>query len=321
MGYPFPFTLTSLSTESVMKQQIVITTSSFGALNSAPLDILRDRGFEVVLNPYGKALTTAEAIELCRSAVGIVAGTEPLNQAFMDACPNLQAISRCGTGTDNVDLVYASQRGIPVFNTPDAPTLAVAELTVGLMLDLLRQISRQDALLRQGSWKKLMGFQLSGKRVGFVGFGRIARKIAELIAPFDCQTVFADPMVADGTDGLARMALDDLLAWSDIVSLHASAREPLIGQREFDLMRPGGWLVNTARGRAVDEKALLDALNCGHLAGAALDVFSQEPYRGPLRDLCNVVLTPHIGSYAQESRILMETEAAQNLLKGIKECQ
>ncbi len=302
-----------------MNQQLVITTSSFGALDSAPFDALQGRGFDVVLNPHGKALSTSEAVELCRDAVGVVAGTEPLNAVFMDACTKLRVISRCGTGVDNVDLEAAAERSIRVFNTPDAPTLAVAELTVGLMLDLLRQISRQDAEIRQGLWKKQMGFQLSGKRVGFVGFGRIARKVAGLVAPFGCQTVFSDPLVADGTDGLKRMEMDELLGWADIVSIHASVKEPLIGERELALMRLGGWLVNTARGRAVDDEALLAALNSGHLAGAALDVFSQEPYNGPLRGLKNVVLTPHIGSYARESRILMEMEAAQNLLKGLED--
>lgn len=301
-----------------MNQQLVITTSSFGALDSTPLDMLRDNGFEVILNSYGKTLSTIEAAELCRNSMGVVAGTEPLNAVFMDACPNLRAISRCGTGMDNVDLNAAAQRGIKVFNTPDAPTLAVAELTVGLMLDLLRQISRQDTEVRQGTWKKIMGFQLTGKRVGFVGFGRIARKVAELIGPFGCQIAFADPLVNDCPDGTERMEFDDLLAWVDIVSIHASAQTPLIREREFALMPSGSWLINTARGRAVDEEALLAALNSRHLAGAALDVFSREPYNGALSDHKNVVLTPHIGSYARESRILMEIEAAQNLLKGVE---
>jgi len=302
-----------------MKQQVVITTSSFGALDSAPLDILNNSGFEVVMNPHGRALTTLEASELSRDAVGMVAGTEPLNNAFMQGCPNLRVISRCGTGLDNVDMECAAQRGIQIFNTPDAPTLAVAELTLGLILDLMRRITCHNGELKQGRWKKMMGFQLTGKRVGFVGFGRIARKVAELIAPFNCQICFSDPLVADGTEGLSRMTLDELLAWSDIVSIHASAQAPLIAAREFGLMRSGAWLINTARGGAVEEVALLEALSGGHLAGAALDVFSKEPYSGPLRNLDNVLLTPHIGSYARESRILMEMESAQNLLKGLEE--
>lgn len=303
-----------------MKRQIVITTSSFGALDPAPLDILNNSGFEVVMNPHGRALTALEAIELSRNAVGMVAGTEPLNNAFMKSCPNLRVISRCGTGLDNVDMECAIHRGIQIFNTPDAPTLAVAELTLGLVLDLLRQISCHNYEIKQGKWKKTMGFQLTGKRVGFVGFGRIARKVAELITPFNCQMCFADPLVTDGTEGLSRMKLDVLLAWSDIVSIHASVKAPLIAARELGLMRSGAWLVNTARGSAVDEVALLEALNSGHLAGAALDVFSEEPYSGPLRTLNNVLLTPHIGSYARESRILMEMESAQNLLKGLEGC-
>lgn len=301
-----------------MNNQIIVTTSSFAALDPAPLEIISNNGFNVTLNPYGKALTTSEVIELCRDSVGMIAGTEPLNDAFMDACPNLRVISRCGTGIDNVDMDAARNRGIMVFNTPDAPTLAVAELTVGLILDMLRRISQQDAEIRQGNWKKQMGFQLTGKRVGFIGFGRIAEKVAELIAPFSCQTAFSDITEVSNANNINKMELNDLLPWADIISIHASAKNPIIGSRELALMRTGSWLVNTARGRAVDEKSLLDALNNGILAGAALDVFAQEPYQGALCSLKNVVLTPHIGSYARESRILMEMESSKNLLKGLE---
>lgn len=301
-----------------MNNQVIVTTSSFAALDTAPLDILRNNGLHVTLNPHGKTLTTSEAIELCNNAAGIIAGTEPLNSIFFEACPDLRVISRCGTGMDNVDIDAATQRGIQVFNTPDAPALAVAELTLGMMLDLLRRISCQDAEMRRGNCQKQMGFQLTGKRVGFIGFGRIAQKVAKLLSPFDCQIAFSDIATVSDDGNSIRMELDALLSWADIISIHAAAKDPLVGARELALMQPGSWLVNTARGRAVDEDALIEALNNGHLAGAALDVFAQEPYEGALCGLNNVVLTPHIGSYAHESRILMEMEASRNLLKGLE---
>ncbi len=299
--------------------KIAITTSSFAKFSDAPLDLLREAGIEYVLNTTGRALTEDEAIDILQGCVGVAAGTEPLTRRVMDALPGLKVISRCGTGMDSVDRVAAEEKGIAVRNTPDGPTLAVAELTLGYALDLMRQVTRMDHELRGGTWKKRMGNLLNGKKVGLVGFGRIGRATARLFEAFGAEVAFSDPYAEDATH--QKMELDALMGWADIISLHCSKPAGgghLIDATRLGLMREGTWLINAARGGLVDETALHDALASGRLAGAALDVFEQEPYTGPLRDLPNVILTPHVGSYAVEARIRMETDTIRNLLDALK---
>ena len=210
---------------------------------------------------------------------------------------------------------YAAEKGIEVRNTPDGPTLAVAELTLGLILTLLRQVPHQDRELRSGVWKKRMGNLLHGKNVGIVGFGKIGQAVAHLLEPFGVNVGYHDPF-AD-VPGYTRLELDDLMGWADVIPLHCPKTEngaPLLDLGRLSLMRPGSIILNIARGGLIDEKALLGLLTAGHLAGAALDCFTKEPYDGPLKEMDNVILTPHIGSYAKEARIIMETDTIKNLL-------
>lgn len=315
--------------------KIAITTTSFGKYDKKPLEVLKNRGYEVIFNPYNRTLKGDEIIEICRNAVGIIAGTEQLDadilenlttpiypqSSVIDSLSYLKVISRCGTGLDNVNLAAANRLGIKVFNTPDAPTLAVAELTVGLMLNLLRKINQADSAIRNGKWEKPMGNLLTGKKVGIIGFGRIGRKVAKLLVSFGCEIRYYDIRTEDEGLRTERVELDELLKTSDIVSLHVSSKEQIISKYEISLMKKGAWLINVSRGGVVDENALYRALKEGHLAGAALDVFEQEPYIGPLPELNNVILTPHIGSYALEARIEMERQAVENLLKGLERVQ
>lgn len=298
--------------------KVAITTSSFARYSHEPLRLLEEAGIEYVLNPHGRALSEEEAMGLLKDCDGVAAGTEPLTRKVMDACPNLRVISRCGTGMDNVDMAYAAQKGVAVSNTPDGPTRAVAELTVGLMLALLRQVGVMDREVRAGVWKKRMGGLLFQKRVGIVGFGRIGQAVARLLVPFEVEVAYSDPVAE--VEGYPRMGLEELLGWADIVTLHCPKGDggTLLDAGRLSCMRPGGFVLNIARGGLVDENALLGLLTAGHLAGAALDVFTKEPYDGPLKDMDSVILTPHIGSHAKESRILMETDTIKNLLAGLK---
>jgi D-3-phosphoglycerate dehydrogenase len=299
--------------------KVFISTTSFGEYDASPLKFLEDAGIGVQLNPHKRKLTPEECLCLYKDIDGLIAGTEALTAEVLKSARNLRVISRCGTGMDNIDLKAARQQGIKVFNTPDSPTVAVAELTVGLMLALLRHIPSGDRDIRAEKWQKRMGNLLQGKNVGIIGFGRIGQKVAELVLGFGAQVVYCDPAVnrADYT----RMPLDKLLSQADIVSLHLSGgvnNAPLLGDRELRSMKQGSWLINCARGGVVDEAALSQVLQEGWLSGAAADVFEQEPYTGPLAKLDNVILTPHIGSYAVESRVDMEVQAVKNLIKGLK---
>ncbi len=173
--------------------KILIGPSSFGECGSRPLSLLQERGMQVIRNPYGRKLTGDEVVSLGQDSEGILAGVEPLTADVLDRLPKLRCISRVGVGMQNVDLEAARARGVIVENTPHGPTRAVAELTIGLALSLLRRIPLADRNLRAGEWRKEMGHLLSGKTVGIVGLGRIGRLVAELFLAFDCKLIASEP--------------------------------------------------------------------------------------------------------------------------------
>lgn len=303
------------------KFKIVVSTTSFSMYDATSLELCKKKGYQVTLNPHGRKVTPEELIELSKDAVGLIAGTETLNKSVLMQLPKLKVISRCGVGIDNVDLDTATRLGIKVFNTPDAPTLAVAELTVGLMIALLRKVPRMDGGIRKDRWDKQMGNLLSGKNVGIIGFGRIGQKVAELLRGFCVNLAYYDIESITCSPECISKGMQELLCWADIVTLHLSASPSggtLIGEKELKQMKYNSWLINVSRGGVVDEKALFDALKCGHLNGCALDVFESEPYTGPLKNLEQVILTPHVGSYAREARIEMELKAVKNLIAGLE---
>jgi D-3-phosphoglycerate dehydrogenase len=306
-----------------MEKTVLVTTSTFSHEDAAPREELSRAGLAVQENPYRRRLTEAEVLELLEKtrALGMIAGLEPLTARVLERCaPHLKVISRCGTGLDNVDLAAAERLGIRVFNTPGAPTLAVAELTIGLILAVLRRIAECDRDIREGRWERPMGRLLEGKTVGIVGCGRIGSRVARLAAAFGCRVIGYDPGGHE-TPGIERVPFEELLRTSHVVTLHANMNEQargLINAERLALMRHDPILINASRGGLVDEEALLAALKEKRLAGAAVDTFEQEPYTGPLRELRNVVLTGHIGSAAQECRVRMELEAAANLVEGLR---
>ena len=296
--------------------RIAVTTSSFATYGDEPLRLLEQAGADIVLNPHGRKLTPDETKQLLAGCAGVVAGTEELSAGVLESLPDLKAISRVGVGMDNVDQAAAERLGIKVANTPMGPTRAVAELTVGLALALMRRVCEMDRELRAGTWKKRMGWLLTGKVVGVIGMGRIGQATAKLMRAMGAEVVYADP-VAQCADYRC-LALDDLLATADIVTLHCSRPAGggmVIGAREIGRMKSGSWLINCGRGGLVDEAALAEALLEGSLSGAAVDCFDSEPYAGPLTTCPTAVLTPHIGSYAREGRTAMETDAVRNLLR------
>lgn len=297
--------------------KVAVSTSSFGVNDPEPQNILTWAGFEIALNPLKRTLNEEEVISLAENCVGLIAGTERLSAEVLRSLPQLRVISRCGSGLDNIDLPAACSLDISVFNTPDAPVRGVVELVLGLALDLARYITRQNNELRSGVWTKRMGSLLAEKKMGIIGLGRIGNQVARVFKSLGCEVAYHDPLVS--SDEFAAMALEELLQWSDCVTLHCSGRgELLLDAQRLSLLKPSAWVINTARGGLIDEKALFEALTGSRLAGAALDVFQQEPYTGPLSQLDQVILTPHIGSYARGVRLEMERQAAQNLVRGLK---
>jgi D-3-phosphoglycerate dehydrogenase / 2-oxoglutarate reductase len=306
-----------------MSIKILISTSSFAGDSREPLSLLDAAGVEYRLNPYGRKLKPAESIELLADVDGVIAGVELLDRNVLCQAARLKVISRCGTGMDSVDLAAAAELGIRVYNTPDAHVDAVAELTLAGILNLLREVGRADRLIRQGTWQKPMGRLLRGKWVGLIGLGRVGRALVGLLRPFHVTILAYDPYPDEQfahENHIRYCELPELLAGADIVSLHlpySAANHHLLNRSNLERLKPGALLVNCARGGLIDEDALADRLRDGRIAGAYLDTFEQEPYQGPLAELDNVLLSPHIGSYATECRVRMEMEAVRNLLAGM----
>ena len=296
--------------------RILIGPSSFGVVDAAPLERLTAAGFAVQPNPFGRKLTEQELTALLPGVVGLVAGLEPLNASVLKQS-DLRAISRSGVGMSNVDLDAAKRLGIVVRNTPDAPTAAVAELTLGAMLALLRQIVPMSADLHAGRWTRSPGAQLEGRTVAVVGFGRIGRRVSALLLAFGAKVIAIDPHVHAVEPPIELLSLGEALRRADIVTVHASGEDAVLRQAELLLLKPGALVLNGGRGGLVEEKALCAALESGRVAGAWIDTFHDEPYSGPLTRYSQVLLTPHVGSFTVECRRRMEMEAVENLLNAL----
>ena len=302
---------------------IYVATSSFASYSSVPLKLLDREGYEIELNPTGRKLTSEELLSLAKDSRGLIAGTEQYSKEVLSSMKKLKVISRLGVGIDNIDMDAAHRSNIKIFTTQTSPSLAVAELTTGLMINLTRKIPLMNEEMRRGKWKKSMGSLLSNKTLGIIGLGTIGKQVVEILKGFNMQILAFDikeDRAFSSTTEIDYCNLDKLLSNSDIVSIHLNASKEnshLIDKSKLDLMKEDAFLINTSRGEIIDEKALEKVLKSGKLGGVALDVFEKEPYDGPLKDIENVFLTPHIGSYAREIRIQMEIDAAENLISGL----
>ena len=304
--------------KSLKDAKILIGPSSFTAIDNAPMNRLVESGCSIIDNPYKRKLTKDELIKLLSEGVtGLIAGLEPLDGDVLRRS-SLKVISRCGSGMSNVDIVAAEQLGIKVFSTPFGPTNAVAELTIACLLSLLREIPQINNSMHMRNWDKRIGVELRGKRVAVIGYGRIGQRVGELSSAFDAEVIAVDPEYDGSCGNIKKMELHEALPMVDIITVHSSGNELILGEKEFEVMKQGVFILNAARGELVDESALIDALDSGKVAGAWLDTYAEEPYSGRLCDYLQVILTPHIGSYTAECRVAMETEAVENLLKGLR---
>ncbi len=303
-----------------MTKKIFIGLSTFGECGSDPLNLLKQSGYFYSINSLRRRLASEEIIQMGKDCEGVIAGVEPYDDDVLENLPKLRCISRCGAGMDNISIEKCKEKGIAIRNTPDVVIQPVAELTLSLILDLLKKVSYHNALLKSRLWQRQPGNLLAGKNVGILGLGRIGRKVAEMMIKLEAKVCGAD-LFPDQSwakqKGIELVSIPELLKASDILSLHLSvlADHPFqLRVEEFSMMKPGSFLVNVSRGQLINEEALFNALSSGQLGGAALDVFCKEPYSGKLCDLANVILTPHIATLTQESRLQMEIEATKNLL-------
>ena len=303
-----------------MNNLIFVGLSTFAAKDRRPLDLLASSGYPYKIHTTGKRITTPELLKNGLDAAVILAGVEPYDTATLNQLPALRCISRCGVGVDSIDLPMAKKRKVVVANTPTIPIEAVAELALSMFLALSRNLRVQANLMQERRWERLSTHLLAGRTVGLLGLGRIGQRVAQLCKAFNALVIAYDPMLEKTMGqnlGVNLVTKEKLLAESDIVSLHASKsseHQVLIGSSELAKMKRGSILVNLARGEMVDDDALVEAISSGHIAGAGLDVFSKEPYQGPLCDFEQVILTPHSATLPIETRAAMELQCVENAI-------
>jgi D-3-phosphoglycerate dehydrogenase len=300
--------------------KILVSPSSFGECGSEPLDLLKKAGYEVVLNPYGRKLAEFETISLGLDVIGVVAGVETYNRDVLDHLTDLKCISRVGVGVDSIDLDYLKEKKIEICITPNGPTQAVAELSLSLALNLLRRVGVSDRRIRKGIWKKETGNLLQGKKVGIIGLGRIGKRAASLYKALGCSVIaydkFSDAKWME-ENSVLNLSFEEVIKEADILSIHVPGMEngkPIFSETELRELKEEVIIINLSRGGVIDEQALYHHLKNNPGTFAALDVFVEEPYKGELTELDNILLTPHMGSYAKEAKLTMEVDAVNNLI-------
>ncbi|HEX5682259.1 MAG TPA: phosphoglycerate dehydrogenase [Desulfobacterales bacterium] len=288
---------------------VLVTPTTFGMQDPALRSELEQTVGDVRYSPEKRPLTASELTSLVNGIDGWIAGLDEIDASVIAAADRLKVIARYGVGFDRVDVAAATQRGIVVTNTPGANSAAVAELTIGLMLALARRVCQANQAVRSGQWPRISGVGLAGKTVGLVGFGSIGQEVARRLSSFGCRVLVADPYVSPkevSAGGAIRMSLDELLPVSDFVCLHAAATPVttgMVNESFLRTMKPGAFLVNTARGELIEEAALAQAIESGRLRGAALDCLRKEPpgIDHPLLQLPQVMVTPHSGAHTDEA--------------------
>ncbi len=307
--------------------RVLVTPTTFGMQDPSLRSRLEQAVGEVRYSPVKRPLTAPELTRLVKGIDGWIAGLDEIDASVVAAADRLKVIARYGVGFDRVDVAAATRRGIVVANTPGANSAAVAELTIGLMLALGRRICPSNQAVRSGQWPRISGVGLMRKTVGLVGFGSIGRETARRLAVFGCRVLVADPYVspeAVSDCGAGSVPLDQLLPASDFVCLHAAvtpATAGMVNDSFLHKMKPGAFLVNTARGELIDETALRQSLESGRLAGAALDCFQKEPPESdhPLLQLPQVIATPHTGAHTDEAVNAMGRMALDACLAVLRE--
>ncbi len=290
-------------------------------ISESSLELLRSAGHQVVSNHDRIPDSTIGGLFI-RTYTKVTSG-------YLDKFPAVTTIIRAGTGLDNIDLIECSKRGIEVFSSPGANSTSVAEHALSMMLMVLKNTRSHLANLKQNIWRDrtLLGHELHGKTIGLIGCGAVGQKLAKLLGPFDVQLLGYDKYVspvAMSALSIIPTALSDLLACSDIISIHVpltNETNNILSSREFSLMQKSAYLINVSRGEVVNESALIKALSTHQINGAAIDVVVGEPSPNPrLLALSNLILTPHIAGFTHEADASIAVEAVNNFLASSHVC-
>jgi D-3-phosphoglycerate dehydrogenase len=302
--------------------RVLVTPTSYGKEDTRLRTLLEEQVGEVVYNTTGKPMRAAQLVEIIAGFDGYIAGLDVIDRNVIDKAERLRVIARYGVGVDTVDLLAAKEKGIIVTNTPGANSTSVAELAISMMLALARNLIPATQATRKGEWPRFNGITLAGKTVGLVGFGSIGKIVARYLVAFECDVLVYDPYIKITDPDHKRIqvvSLDELLAKSDFISLHCPSTPQTKGMVNTDFLskvKPGAFLINTARGELVDEQAVINALQSGKLKGAAFDVFTQQPPdpANPLLLMPQVVVTPHMGAHTDGATSSMGWGALHNCL-------
>lgn len=308
--------------------RVFVSSVSFAnfSIHRKPGEMFKAAGIQVDISGKGKALTEAELLDIIEHYDGIIVGTDPMTPAVIRKGEKLKIIAKNGVGYDNIHLPTATERGIYVTFTPGAVERTVADSTFAMIFALARNIVAGNTAVRNGEWPRLIGVDVSNKKLGIIGLGRIGKNIVLRSAGFNMDVYAYDPAIDEAfcqQHGVHSVDLDTLFTTCDIVTVHAPLMDStrhLVNARTLGLMKPEAVLINTARGDLVDEQALVEALKNKKIAGAAIDVFANEPLGKdhPLLALDNVILTPHIAGYSQDTLIASGMMAAESIVAALK---
>lgn len=302
--------------------KILITTVPFGAEDRLPIELLENAGIEYLINPFNIKITEEQLADFVTDFDVIIAGTEPITEKVFNKASRLKFISRVGIGLDNVDLTAAQKRDIKVSYTPDAPTPAVAELTLGFMLSMLRSVHISNSQMHQGQWYRYLGRRLGEITVGIIGVGRIGIGVLKRLKAFGTSKILVndiEPNIElDSEFKLEWTSKEKIYEEADIISLHlplTRLTKNMIRKEHLFTMKSDAIIINTSRGGIFNENDLYEVMQSGHLSGAAIDVYEQEPYSGPLKEIERCLLTSHMGAMSVDCRKRMEIESVEETLR------
>ena len=301
-----------------MKYNVFIATHPFGLCGDKHVKMLEETGWNIVYNSLGRRLSGNDVESMLNGVHAVIAGTEPYTKDTLKFAKDLRVISRVGVGVDNVDFNICREKNIVVTYTPEAPADGVADLTVSQIINLLRGILISDRSVRDGKWNRIVGKLVSEVKIGIMGAGRIGSRVISRLKSFGGSNIYVCDIIKKDIVDVIWVDKEEMFKICDIVTIHIPLNKNnyhCVGVKEMSSMKSGSFIINTSRGKIIDEKALEILLCNKHLGGAAIDVFGKEPYSGVLQELDNVILTAHIGASTYRSRFMMEYEAVEDCIR------
>ncbi len=305
--------------------KVLITTVPFAVKDNKPLKMLENENIEYFINPLGRKLKEIELANMIDDFDALIAGTEKISNEIITKAKKLKIISRVGIGLDNLDLLSAKKNKILVTYTPDAPAPAVAELTIGLMISIIRHTHQANQSMHRRKWHRYFGKRFSEITIGIIGAGRIGSGVIKKLGALSPKKIIVNDIdksrLVFPKTNILKASKEQILKEADLVSLHLPLTKKtrnMISYKDLKLMKTDAFLINTSRGGIVNENDLIKVLKQGHLSAVAFDVFESEPYLGGLIGIDNCLLTSHMGSMTEDCRTKMEIEATEEIVRFFK---